>query len=399
MTRFQKATRKQLKLRLALCGPTGGGKTKTALLLAAYLGKRVAVIDSENRSASKYLGDPGVPEFDVCELESFAPKTYVEAIKVAEAAGYDVIVVDGITQAWSGKDGALEMVDRAAKRSTTGNSFTAWRDVTPHHNALVDALVQCKAHLIVTMRSKMEHVLVENERGKKEPKKIGMAPIQRDGMEYEMDIVGELDVDHNLVITKTRCSALDGAILRKPSGRELGEPLLKWLSEGEVDERPFAASPTDQRQQPADSQSTSTASRSSTTASQKGSGSERSREPDLELPTTAEGWRATHNALCDQLFAEQGIVSGAADDHGLYAPTVPMATFSATAKQHAGKRYDDVPAGYLRSVLLVAPDFHRKASIPARLHVSYLVARHEIGKLEQAAAERALGERKEGDPR
>lgn len=231
MSRFQKATRKQLKLRLALVGPTGSGKTKTALLLAAVFGKRIAVVDTENRSASKYVGEPGIPEFDVLELDSYAPQNYVDAIKEAEREGYEVIIVDGVTQAWSGKDGALEMVDKAAKRSQSGNSFTAWRDVTPHHNNLVEALVQCKAHLITTMRAKMEYVLDEDSRGKKTPRKIGMAPVQREGLEYEFDVVGDMDVQHNLLISKTRCSALDQAVIHLP-GRELAETLLAWLSEG-----------------------------------------------------------------------------------------------------------------------------------------------------------------------
>ncbi|HEY3499287.1 MAG TPA: ATP-binding protein [Polyangiaceae bacterium] len=239
MSRFQKATRKQLKLRMALVAPTGGGKTYTALVVAGFLGQRVAVIDTENRSASKYVGEPGIPDFDVLELDSYAPRNYVEAIKEAEREGYDVIIVDGVTQAWSGKDGALEMVDKAAKRSSSGNSFTAWRDVTPQHNALVEALVQCKSHLIVTMRAKMEYVMDEDSRGKKTPRKVGMAPVQRDGLEYEFDVVGDLDVEHNLMISKTRCSALDGVVMNKP-GRELAEKLKLWLSEG-VREEPKAA--------------------------------------------------------------------------------------------------------------------------------------------------------------
>ena len=237
MGRFLKATRKQLKLRLALCGPTGSGKTKLALLIAAYLGKRIAVIDTENRSASKFIGDPGVPEFEVEEKTSFEPSGYVESIKEAERE-FDVLIVDSATHAWSGKGGALEQVDRAAKRSQSGNSFTAWRDVTPQHNALVDAMVQCRAHLITTMRSKMEHVLEEDSRGKKTPRKVGMAPIQRDGMEYEFDVVMEIDTDHNVTVTKTRCSALDGRTWHKPNGREIAEILLQWLGEGVVDNQP-----------------------------------------------------------------------------------------------------------------------------------------------------------------
>lgn len=226
---FKPASRKQSKLRLALVGVSGSGKTWTALKLARVLGKRIAVIDSEHGSASLYAGD--VADFDALDLESYAPRTYVQAINAAEAAGYDVIIVDSLSHAWAGKDGALEMVDKAAKRSQSGNSYTAWRDVTPEHNALVDAMISCKAHLIVTMRAKTVHELVEDSRGKKVPKKIGLAPIQREGLDYEFTLVAEMDLEHNFVVSKSRCTTLDGAVINRPDER-VAETLLEWLNTG-----------------------------------------------------------------------------------------------------------------------------------------------------------------------
>jgi hypothetical protein len=231
---FKKATREQAKGRVAIIGPSGAGKTYTMLLLLQMLGKRIAVIDSERGSASKYAGctdkTTGVTfDFDVLELESHSPEAYVQAIQLAEREGYDAIGVDSLSHAWMGKDGALEQVDKAAKRSQSGNSFTAWRDVTPKHNALVDALTMCRAHLIVTMRSKTEYVLEEDGRGKKTPRKIGLAPIQRDGLEYEFDVVGDMNHEHDYVISKTRCAVLDGAVIHKP-GAQLAEALRRQRS-------------------------------------------------------------------------------------------------------------------------------------------------------------------------
>src|SRR5262249_26069414 len=143
----------------------------------------------------------------------------------------DALVIDSLSHAWMGKDGALEQVDRAAKRSS-GNSFAAWRDVTPMHNRLVDAMLSCRCHLIVTMRSKTEWVLEDDARGKKVPRKVGMAPIQRDGVEYEFDVVGDFDIHHTLTISKSRCSELDGAVIEKP-GRDLARTLKRWLDEGD----------------------------------------------------------------------------------------------------------------------------------------------------------------------
>jgi len=227
---FVKATKTQSRLRLGLIGPSGSGKTYTALRIAKGLGTRIAVIDTERGSASKYAGD--VADFDVLELDSFAPATYVQAIRAADEAGYEVLVIDSLTHAWTGKDGTLEMVDRIAKRSgERGNSFAAWREVTPEHNALVDAILRARCHVIVTMRVKTEYVLEENERGKKVPRKVGLAPIQRDGLEYEMDVVADLDHDHNLIVSKTRCAALDRAVFRE-AGEDVAGILKRWLSDG-----------------------------------------------------------------------------------------------------------------------------------------------------------------------
>lgn len=225
---FKRATKKDSKLRLGLIGPAGSGKTYTALTVAKHFGGRVAVIDSEHGSASKYAD---LFDFDVLELASFSPNDYTKAINAAEQAGYDFLVIDSLSHAWSGKNGALELVDRAAARSKSGNSFAAWREVTPLHNQMVEAILEAKLHLIATLRSKTEYVIEENERGKKIPRKVGMAPIQRDGLEYEFDVVGDMDWENRLIVTKTRCPELAGAVINKP-GKEFADVLKAWLSEG-----------------------------------------------------------------------------------------------------------------------------------------------------------------------
>ena len=235
---FQKATKKEAKLRLALIGPSGSGKTYTALTVATHLvpGGRIALIDTERGSASKYAD---LFDFDVQELAAFHPQRYIEAIGEAQAAGYDVLVIDSLSHAWMGKDGALELVDKAAKRNAGNNSWAAWRDVTPLHNALVDAMLAAQLHVIVTMRSKMEYVQDRDEKGKPVIRKVGLQPIQRDGLEYEFDVVGDMDQDNTLIVTKTRCPALSGAVIGKPA-KPLADVLSGWLS----------ASPTVTGQQP-----------------------------------------------------------------------------------------------------------------------------------------------------
>ena len=192
---IKKATKEAVRLRFALIGPSGSGKTFSVLAIATQLGQRVIVIDTERGSAAKYAD---LFSFDVLELDTFAPDTYCDAIRACEDAGADVVVIDSLSHAWMGKDGALEMVDKAAARSNSRNSFDAWRSVTPQHNRLVDTMLRCKPHLLVTMRSKMEYVIEEDGRGKKVPRKVGLAPVQRDGLEYEFDVLGEMNADHQM---------------------------------------------------------------------------------------------------------------------------------------------------------------------------------------------------------
>lgn len=239
MGMFQKATREKLKLRMALVAPPKSGKTFCGLTFAFALAGpsgRVFVIDTENRSASKYAGDSphGIPwNFEACELRHFAPSTYTAAIKAAANEGADVLLIDSLSHAWEGVGGALDQVDK--KSSQTGNSFTAWKDVTPQHREMIETIIGAPLHVIVTMRTKMEYVLEEtiNRSGKKvtAPRLVGLAPVQRQGMEYEFDIVCDLDVDHTLKVGGTRCRPIDGLVVSRP-GPEFMEPVIKWLNEG-----------------------------------------------------------------------------------------------------------------------------------------------------------------------
>lgn len=224
---FAKATKKQSRLRMSLFGPSGSGKTFTALSVASAFG-RIAVIDTERGSASKYAD---LFDFDVLELNDYGPQKFVDAIKEASGAGYNVLVIDSLSHAWSGTGGVLELVDRAAKRSQSNNKFVAWGDVTPLHNQLIDTILTAPIHIIATMRSKTEYVLEKDDRGRTMPRKVGLAPVQRDGMEYEFDVVGEMNMDNELVVSKSRAVSLNGAVISKP-GAALGETLKAWLSDG-----------------------------------------------------------------------------------------------------------------------------------------------------------------------
>jgi len=198
---FHKALKTDARLRLALMGPSGAGKTLTSLHLAQDLDAGpIALIDTERGSASKYADQF---DFDVLELDSFHPEHYIEAIRAANTGDYGVLIIDSLSHAWAGKGGALELVDEAARKMKSSNTFAAWRDVTPLHHRLLDAILGTDCHLIATLRSKMENIQDKDEKGRTLIRKVGLQAVQREGVEYEFDVVGEMDLDHVLTITKS----------------------------------------------------------------------------------------------------------------------------------------------------------------------------------------------------
>ena len=222
---FQKATKEKAKLRMALTGPSGSGKTYTALTLAQYLGKKVCVVDTEGNSASKYAN-----LFDFCTLSltDCHPNNFIKAIDAAVAEGFDVIILDSLSHAWNGKNGLLELADREKMKLT--NQFQAWAKMAPIQNALTNKLLTAPIHILTTLRVKTAYDMQE-ENGKKRPVKIGLAPVQKEGIEYEFDVLAEMTPENTMIISKARCPELNGQVFNKP-GKEVADILNGWLNDG-----------------------------------------------------------------------------------------------------------------------------------------------------------------------
>lgn len=230
---FRKAQRKQAHLKIGLSAPSGAGKTYSALLIAYGIcgdWDKIAVIDTENGSAELYSHLGG---YSVCSIAPpFTPKKYITAIKEAEEAGFEVLIIDSLSHAWSGEGGLLDMQDKAVKASKSGNSYTAWREITPEHNRLVDAILQCDMDVIITTRAKAEYVITDDN-GKKSIKKVGLAPVFRDGLEYELTVFFDLTQEHIATASKDRTGVFDGQNF-KPTV-ETGKLLANWRNDGAVD--------------------------------------------------------------------------------------------------------------------------------------------------------------------
>ena len=228
---IRKAERKKAKLRLGISAPSGAGKTYSSLLMAYGITgdwEKVGLIDTENGSGDLYAH---LGEYSVVPIEApFTPDKYIKAIKLFEENGFEVVIIDSLTHAWAGEGGILDIQAAKTAASRSGNSYTAWREVTPQHNALVNTILQSKCHIIATMRAKTEYIQEKNDNGKTEIKKVGLAPIQRDGMEYEFTVMLDLGLNHVATASKDRTSLFDGQYF-KP-GEDTGRKLLEWLETG-----------------------------------------------------------------------------------------------------------------------------------------------------------------------
>lgn len=239
----RKASRKKARLRLGIAAPSGAGKTMGALLLAYGITgdwDKIGLVDTEAGSGELYVGETAdtpdgpikIGEYNYIRIDPpFTVAKYLEAIRAFEKSGVSLIITDSLSHAWAGQGGLLDKQGKVADR--IGNSYTAWREVTPEHNSLVEMILQSSCHMICTMRSKTEYVLETNEKGKQQPKKVGMAPVQRDGMEYEFTVFLDIDHKHIATASKDRTNRLKGQYFQiAPS---VGKTMLDWLDNG-IDE-------------------------------------------------------------------------------------------------------------------------------------------------------------------
>lgn len=220
-----KAQRQNVKIKMGLQAPSGGGKSYSALLIAFGITQdwsKIAIIDTENHSGELYshLGS-----YNVLNVEApFSPERYQEAIEVCLKAHMEVIIIDSLSHEW---DFIVEQHGQLA-----GNSYTNWSKFTPRHQKFINAILQADAHIICTIRTKQDYVLQEKN-GKQVPEKVGLKPIQRDGIDYEFTLVFDIDTKHNAIATKDRT----GLFVGKPDFRlssATGEQIVKWCQQSQI---------------------------------------------------------------------------------------------------------------------------------------------------------------------
>lgn len=228
---LQKAQRKRAKLRIGLAGPSGTGKTYSALLLARWLAtawNKIAIIDTENGSGELYANSGDIGDYMVYPLRDFKPTSYIWAIRECEAAGMEVIIIDSITHEWKY---ILEAVDKLASWYRSGNSYTAWNKATPMHDMFIQAILQSGCHVITTVRSKQDYSMDKDENGKTKIQKVGMKQETRDGFEYELTVAFDINVAHMATVSKDRTHLFDDMPFLITSA--IWEKLKEWNDAGE----------------------------------------------------------------------------------------------------------------------------------------------------------------------
>lgn len=241
MAGFKRATRSRVYLKLAITGASGSGKTYSALRLASGISDKIALIDTENGSASLYADRFNFDTLDIAPpFNDF--KKFIDAIKMAEKAGYDVVIIDSASHFW---EGILDFKSKLDARG--GNSYTNWNEAGNKFKDILAAVLQSPMHVIACMRSKIDYVLEANERGKQTPRKVGLAPIMRDGIEYEFTTVFDVDMSHQAAASKDRTGLFVDKI--EQITEDTGRRLMEWRNsaKGSVLEpqKPAQSAPAD----------------------------------------------------------------------------------------------------------------------------------------------------------
>lgn len=226
---FAPATREAVKARIALTGPAGSGKTYTALAIGTELAEKVALVDTEHGRALDYADRFSFAHF---APSRFDPRELCSLLARAAEHHYGCVIVDSLSHYWMGVGGALEIVDAAAA-TARGNGMAGWKQLRPLEIRMIDALLSYPGHVIVTMRVKVAYEIEKDDRGKSVPRKVGLKPDQREGIDYEFGLVGDMDRDHTMTVTKSTCPALVDAVIPTP-GADVALTLQTWISGGTV---------------------------------------------------------------------------------------------------------------------------------------------------------------------
>lgn len=224
---FQKVSKKDVRVRMMISGPSKAGKTRSALEIGRHFGAgKIFVADTEDGKSAFYEGKLPFDAFKI--VPPFAPSTIGKIVDAASEGGYDTLIIDSLTAFWKGQGGMLELIDEYAKAKCGGNTYAAYKKYDAiYQREIVERILRAPMNVIVTIRSKMKHEMVE-ENGKKVVKKMGLDPEMRDDFGFNMDLECTLNSEHDMTIGSNRFDSLDGRVFNKP-GKDVADLILAEL--------------------------------------------------------------------------------------------------------------------------------------------------------------------------
>ncbi len=190
---FKPARRERVPLLFAITGPTGAGKTYSALLMATGMqritGGKIALCDTESGRALHYADDFVFDHFPLGA--PFSSLRYLEVVEAAVEAGYATLIIDSGSHEHEGPGGLLEAHDveteRLAKRYKTSPmkmQLAAWAAPKRDRQRLINRILQLPINLIVCFRAKEKLKI----RTGKDPVALGWMAIAGDAWVYEMSV-------------------------------------------------------------------------------------------------------------------------------------------------------------------------------------------------------------------
>lgn len=236
------AVRTSVPLLVGLMGPSGGGKTFSALRLATGMqrvsGGDIYVIDTEARRALHYAD-----KFKFRHLAfsaPFSPDDYLAAIQHCVNKGAKQIIVDSASLEHEGQGGVLEMHEAEVQRlgGQERHNFPAWAKPKAARRRLINALTQFQCNFIFCFRAKEK---VKPKGGKLED--LGFMPIAGEEFIYEMTINALLMPNAGGVPTWASDNVGEKQMIklpeqfrkqligsRQPISEEMGEMLARWAA-------------------------------------------------------------------------------------------------------------------------------------------------------------------------
>ncbi|GIV00877.1 MAG: hypothetical protein KatS3mg014_2513 [Actinomycetota bacterium] len=222
LDKVKRARRPAMRARMMISGLPGAGKTWTALAIGSRLAggpEGVLVIDTEAESALTYADQfPGFGHF--VWTPPYDPSKLAELLGEVDEP-WRVVVVDSLSHFWRGAGGTLDIAD---------GKFGGWKHARPVQERLLAALLHVRAHLIACVRAKIAYAVEEDGR---QIRKLGLDPIQDDGLAYELNLAVEMDLEHRMFVSKSRCPVVPvGTIFGPGEEAALADTYGEWLAGG-----------------------------------------------------------------------------------------------------------------------------------------------------------------------